>query len=197
MELFSFDRAYLERLRAGDTATEEHFVSYFSELLSIKLRARRLGPDLVQELRQETFRRVLTALRAEGGIRQEERFGAFVNSVCTNVLREHYRDSARGDARVRDPLDAPDKTMDLESFLVTEETRRLAREIVAELPPKDARLLRAIFLEEKDKSSVCREFGVDQDYLRVLLFRAKERFKARYRERQALAFEAVVKKAQK
>jgi RNA polymerase sigma-70 factor (ECF subfamily) len=40
--------------------------------------------------------------------------------------------------------------------------------------------LREIFLEEKDKDEVCRDFGVDRDYLRVLLHRAKQSFKSLY-----------------
>jgi RNA polymerase sigma-70 factor (ECF subfamily) len=32
-----------------------------------------------------------------------------------------------------------------------------------------------IFIEERDKDDVCRELGIDRDYLRVLLHRAKMR----------------------
>jgi RNA polymerase sigma-70 factor (ECF subfamily) len=35
-------------------------------------------------------------------------------------------------------------------------------------------------LEEKDKDEVCRQFGVDRDYLRVLLHRAKDKFRVLY-----------------
>ena len=48
------------------------------------------------------------------------------------------------------------------------------------LDPRDAEILRAIFIEERDKDEVCSAFGVDRDYLRVLLFRAKEKFRAAY-----------------
>lgn len=194
LDLFAFDRGYLERLRAGDAATEGHFVAYFGELLLIKLRARRLPPEIVQELRQETFIRVFRAIRADPGIRQAEKLGAFVNSVCTNVLREHYRAVARTEPFAGDPQELPDRVLDLESFLVTEETREFVRQVLAELPGKDVRLLRAIFFEEKDKSSVCNEFGVDRNYLRVLLFRAKERFRARYRQNQILKDQAVARR---
>jgi RNA polymerase sigma-70 factor (ECF subfamily) len=37
-----------------------------------------------------------------------------------------------------------------------------------------------VFLEERDKNEVCRELGVDREYLRVLLHRAKQAFKAMY-----------------
>ncbi len=51
---------------------------------------------------------------------------------------------------------------------------------MAQLSEKDRQLLRAIFLEEKEKDQVCREFGVDRDYLRVLLHRAKNNFRVFY-----------------
>ena len=44
-------------------------------------------------------------------------------------------------------------------------------------------LLKAVFLEERDRDEVCREFGVDREYLRVLLFRAKQEFKTEYLKR--------------
>ena len=79
MEFFSFDAAYLERLAAGDPATERHFSEYFSELILIKLRARQYTRNVIEDIRQETFLRVLQALRRKG-IREPERIGAFVNS---------------------------------------------------------------------------------------------------------------------
>jgi len=48
---------------------------------------------------------------------------------------------------------------------------------------RDRELLRAIFLEEKEKDEICREFGVGREYLRVLLHRAKECFRAKFAER--------------
>jgi len=56
------------------------------------------------------------------------------------------------------------------------------RRVLRQLPAKDKRLLRALFLEEKEKDEICREFGVDRDYFRVLLHRAKESFKVMYQK---------------
>jgi RNA polymerase sigma-70 factor, ECF subfamily len=178
LDLFAFDKLYVDRLRDGEPSTEQHFVSYFGQLLGIMLRARYLSPERVDDVRQETFRRVIATLRKDGGIRQPERFGAFVNSICKNVLRESARDWNRTQALQSDHLELPDKIVDLERGLISEETTKKVREILADMKPRDRDLLRAIFLEEKDKDEVCREFGLDRDYLRVLLHRAKERFRA-------------------
>jgi len=184
MDFFAFDKAYVERLRDGDPPTEHHFVAYFEHLLRIKLRARMLANDKVEDLRQETFIRVIVALRREGGVRQPERFGAFVNSICNNVLLEYYRTSARNQPMENSHLEIPDKVLDLEGMLVTKQSSERVRRILDGMPRRDRDLLRAIFLEEKDKDVVCREFGVDRDYLRVLLHRAKDKFKVLYEKGQ-------------
>jgi RNA polymerase sigma-70 factor (ECF subfamily) len=180
VELFAFDGAYVGRLRQGDPQTEGHFVSYFEQLLRIKLRARMLAQDTVEELRQETLRRVIAALRSPGGVRQPERFGAFVNSTCNNVLMEFYRSSGRSEQLEEFHLEKTDRVLDVESSVATQEMCQHIRRILDTLPKRDRQLLRAIFLEDKDKDEVCRLFHVDRGYLRVLLHRAKDRFKAVY-----------------
>lgn len=180
MELFTFDGAYLGRLRDGDPVTEQHFVSYFEQLLFIKLKARFLALDVVEELCQETLSRVVAAMRREGGIRQPERLGAFVNSVCNNVLLEHYRSFRRDLPLDESHLETPGKVIDLDGWLTSKRLIEQVRRILNELPQRDRDVLCAIFLEEKDKDQVCREFHIDRDYLRVLVHRAKERFKTLY-----------------
>ncbi len=180
MEFFSFDEAYLKRLRERDFPTEEHFVAYFRKLLVIKLRARLRGSEAVEDIAQETFLRVFKAMSSERGIRQPERLGAFVNSVCNNVLQEFYRSSDHGAPADDDTPEPVDKVLDLDGFLVSKETREQVRKVLEKLPEKDRLLLRAIFLEEKEKDQVCTEFGVHRDYLRVLLHRAKNSFRVFY-----------------
>lgn len=179
MELFAFTREYVERLREGDLSTEQHFVSYFDQLLRIKLRAKRLASETVEDLRQETYIRVLGVLRKDG-VRQPERFGAFVNSICNNVLHEFYRATAKTTALDPDYEERPDEKVDIEGQMVTQQTKERVRQVLLDLPKKDYALLHAFFLEEKDKDEVCAQFGVDRDYLRVLLHRAKDKFRVLY-----------------
>lgn len=54
------------------------------------------------------------------------------------------------------------------------------RRVIDDLPDIDRRLMRALFVEERDKDEVCKEFSWDRSYLRVLLHRAKLRFRALY-----------------
>ena len=181
MQFQAFDAPYVERLRSGDFRTQEHFVAYFSELIQLKLRARLRSPQAIEDVRQETFVRVFAALRSPGGIRQPERLGAFVNSICNNVLLEHYRSSSRSDSLDDEPQnELPDPVMDVLGAVAAKQMEEKVREILDEMPERDRRILREVFLEERDKDEVCRDFGVDRDYLRVLLHRAKQSFKSLY-----------------
>ena len=185
MDLFSFDEPYLQRLRDRDHATERHFVAYFNKLLLIKLRSRLRSDQEIEDIRQETFVRVLRAVRTEGTIRQPERLGAFVNSICNNVLQEYFRSSQRTDQFDEDAPEPADPSPDVDGMLVTLQAIDQVRRILAELPERDRRLLRAIFMEEKDKDDVCREMGVNREYLRVLLHRAKQTFRVSFAKSDA------------
>lgn len=171
MDFISFDSGYLERLAAGDAAAEEHFHEYFGELIFIKLRARQLPGHLIDDIRQETFLRVFQALRKDG-IRQPERIGAFVNSVCNNVVLEFHRAGSRTTLTDSTP-ETPDDSGNSEQRLIERERREHVRRILSRMPAKNQRLLTAVFLDERPVEEVCGEFGVDRNYLRVLLFRAR------------------------
>jgi RNA polymerase sigma-70 factor (ECF subfamily) len=181
LEFYQFDGPYLERLCSGDFRTQEHFVAYFSELIQLKLRSRLQSPQAIEDLRQETFARVFSVLRGPTGMRQPDRLGAFVNSTCNNVLLEHYRSSARN-APIDDEEDLkiPDTAMDVVSIIAHKQMEQKVREILDELPERDRRVLKEIFIEERDKDDVCKDFGVDRNYLRVLLHRAKQSFRSSY-----------------
>jgi RNA polymerase sigma-70 factor, ECF subfamily len=164
----------VQRLRDGDPRTESHFVAYFRQLLRIKLRARYLSSDVIEDLQQETFIRVFRALRVEAGIRQPERIGAFVNSVCNFVLQEHYRAQGKKNRLEEGDTDPPDKILNLEKLAIAEEVNERVREAVKSLSPRERDLIRKIFFLEMEKEEVCTELGVTRDYLRVLLHRAIE-----------------------
>lgn len=182
VEFFAFDETYLQRLRDRDFPTEQHFVAYFSQLLLIKLRSRLRSSQAVEDIRQETFARVMKAVRNPGGIRSAEGLGSFVNSICNNVLQEHYRSSSRDVPADESLPDPPDKSIDLDGMLVAKQTREQVRQVLSKLSEKERRLLRAMFFEDKDKDEICRDFGVDRDYLRVLLHRAKQSFRVYYEQ---------------
>jgi RNA polymerase sigma-70 factor (ECF subfamily) len=185
LDFHQFNETYLHELRAQDVTTEAHFVAYFSKILHNKLRRRLACPEHIKDVQQETLLRAWAAVRAEGGIRQPERFGAFVSSVCNNILRESYRSRARTKPLDDLQCDPTDKSPAPDGMLLAAETKKQVQRVLARLEAKDRKILRAIFFEQRDKDEVCMELGVSREYLRVLLYRAKQQFVAEYRQLDA------------
>src|SRR5260370_19763021 len=90
-----FDNGYLARLRDGDPETERHFVTHFSNVIRLSLRFRLRSWELIDDIRQETFLRVLNFVRSDRSLDHPERLGAYVHSVCINVMMELLRASTR------------------------------------------------------------------------------------------------------
>jgi len=178
MLFYSFDASYCQRLREGDVETGRHFAVYFAPLLLAKLRRRVRSQALIEEIRQETFLRTFRALRSERGLRQPEHLGAFVHAICDNTMREYLRSDSRTQPMAGNADDRPGGSPTPENELITGERKRMVRATVERLTARDQQVLRAVFLEERDKEEVCRELGVDRGYLRVLLHRAKTNFRA-------------------
>jgi len=182
LQFFAFDAAYLERLRSGDARTEEHFVRYFGELIQLKLRSRLSSREAIEDVRQETFVRVLVLVRSANGLREPDRLGAFVNSVCNHVLLEHYRSKNKTESFLDSDAEATlvNHYPSALSLLETKDAQRIVHQILKEMTDRDRRLLQSVLLEERDKDEVCNEFGITRDYLRVLVHRAKQSFKTFY-----------------
>ena len=151
------------------------------EKLRLKLRYKvlyHLGhgcPD-VDDVVQESLARFIRAEQRHQ-IRNLEEFGAFLNGVCRNVILE-YRRKMR-----REPVSEPDPAMpevgtrpEAEIF----EMRDAIDHGLAELAERDRAILRALYLEGKDKDVICRDWNMSDAQFRVVLFRAKERFRRAY-----------------
>ena len=172
----TFDDDYVNRLIAQDAETEHQFISYFNALLVIKLKRALRTRQAIEDVRQETFLRVFRAIR-RNELAKPDRLGAFVNGVCNNVLAEYYRSVSRTGQLPADGLESSAEYRNPETELQAEERKRNVHGVLRELPPKDQELLRLIFIEEQEKDEVCRRCGVDRGYLRVMLHRAKNRFR--------------------
>lgn len=177
VDFYQFDAKYLENLKGGDSATEGHFASYFGERLRAKLLNRGFAIATLEDISQETLMRVFAAVR-NGAVLYPERFGAYVNSVCDKVVLEKYREHARHQHLDLDAMEVPDGKTSLETIILRKEKKKIVADILAQLPVKKRNILRAVIFEQLDREQLCARFKVKNDYLRVLLFRAKEDFAA-------------------
>ena len=128
--------------------------------------------DIVQES-------IVRFLRAEqrNQIRNTEESGAFLNGICRNVILEYRRRSRR--EPLADPdIPIPDTGIRPEADVL--EMRDAIDSGLAELAERDRTILRSLYLEGKDKEDICREWSMTDAQFRVVLFRAKERFRRVY-----------------
>jgi RNA polymerase sigma-70 factor (ECF subfamily) len=172
-----FDTNYLDALKHSNQEAENYLISYFSRPVQLKLQARLRSPELIQDARQETFLRVIAYFRSGKTLDNPASLPGFVHTVCHNVALELLRAHTRYDQLAENAPEPADFAPSPESQMVTAESKELVARVLDELVEKDRDLLRRVLLEEEDKDKVCRAFGVDRGYLRVLLHRARGRFK--------------------
>ncbi len=172
-----FDENYLRALAARDPDAESFFVEYFTRPVQSKLRARLRSQDLARDASQETFLRVFRYFRSGKTLDNPASLPGFVHTVCHNVSLECLRSFTRHSQMPENAPDTEDPSAGPEAIASTSERRRLVTRVLAEMPEKDRRLIQRVCLDEEDKDAVCREFDVDRAYLRVLLHRARIRFR--------------------
>jgi RNA polymerase sigma-70 factor (ECF subfamily) len=180
MDRFTFDDLYLRRLKEHDRETGEHFVEYFSPLLLAKLGSQ-LPPQDVEDARQDVLLRTLAKL---DDLRESCKLGAFVLGICKNVVLERYGKVSR-----TEPLEEWHGLIvgdwNIEEEFLRKEAAATVRQILSEMrKTREAKILRAIFLDEKDRAEVCRELELSPENLRVVLHRALKSFAAALRRKK-------------
>jgi RNA polymerase sigma-70 factor, ECF subfamily len=153
----------------------------FFERVRLKLRYKVLyhvghGCPDVDDLVQESITRFLRAEQRHQ-IRNTEEFGAFLNGVCRNVILEYRRNMKREPVLDQD-ASIPDAGVRPEADIL--EMRDAIDSSLSELAERDRMVLRSLYLEGKEKDEICREWKMTDAQFRVVLFRAKERFRRAY-----------------
>lgn len=136
-----------------------------------------LCPD-VDDIVQETVARFLAAAKNDK-VRNSAALGAFLNGICRNVISE-YRRRLQRDEPMPEIIPEPPGRGIQEADLF--ELRDAIARGMEELSPRDRRILRAFYLEEKTKEEILRVTGMTDENFRVVLCRAKERFRSIYLE---------------
>lgn len=171
------EAGYVQRLAAGDHETERHFFAHFGRLLRAVVHSRARGRAAINadDVVQETFARVISALRT-GRVREADRFGAFVVGICDRVLLEQGRSRTR-EHPTADAGDQVHAGENPEVQAASREGLQRAGRLLARLSSRDRAILEEIFLRESDKDEICARFGITREHLRVVVHRAKERFR--------------------
>jgi RNA polymerase sigma-70 factor (ECF subfamily) len=136
-----------------------------------------LCPD-VDDIVQETLTRFLAAMKDEK-VRNTAALGAFLNGICRNVISEYRRRSLRDEPM---PEVMPERPENTQPGAALFEIREAIARGLEDLSPRDRRILRSYYLEEKSKDEILRVTGMTDENFRVALCRAKERFRNIYLE---------------
>jgi len=172
-----FDENYLRALAARDPNAENSFVEYFTGPVRSKLRARLRSPDLVRDASQETFLRVFRYFQSGKTLDNPASLPGFVHTVCHNVSLELLRSFTRHSQMPENAPETEDPSWGPEAMAASSERSSLVARVLEEMPEKERRLIQRVCLDEEDKDAICREFHVDREYLRVLVHRARIRFR--------------------
>jgi RNA polymerase sigma factor (sigma-70 family) len=177
----SFDDRYVAGLLKGDSEIEKHFAAYFSYDLDRWLRGKLRNSAAVEDIRQETLRRVLEMLH-RGVLRKPNCLSSFVRGVCKRVLLEQWRKGAKL-SFAEDLCRRSDESPDPERAIVMSENIDRLRTAMSALPPDSRQLLNLLYFEEQDRAEVSRRIGVNPNYLRVLIHRAILRLRSLFYSR--------------
>lgn len=165
-----------QQIQSGLSRSDEHLAILLARLLNRMLHTKLRCPELIEEVRQETMFRVLVRVR-KGQVRQPDRLNAFALGVCQRVLYERLRQECRyvmSGNEMREQVDhrpAPDREVS------NREQREYVARILALLTSKDRDILRLTFLEGLTRAEACKHLGIDREHFRVMLYRAKARFR--------------------
>jgi RNA polymerase sigma-70 factor (ECF subfamily) len=153
-------------------------IGQFRTRLRFKV-ARALGwacPD-IDDIVQETLRRYLESVQSDR-VRTPEAIGAFLNGVCKNVISEYRRRLFRDTPMPAVIPEPPAKSISAPELF---ELQDAVAEGMLQLSARDRQVLHMFYLEEKPIQEILDATGLTEANFRVVLCRAKERFRQIYR----------------
>ena len=153
------------------------------EKLRPKLRyrvARELGfacPD-IEDVVQETLHRYLVSVQGDR-LRSADAAGAFVNGICRNVISEYRRRVFRDLPMPEVPPEPPAKSLSPPDLF---ELKDAIAEAMQQLLARDRQILQLFYLEERSLPQILEATHLTEANFRVVLCRAKERFRQIYQD---------------
>jgi RNA polymerase sigma factor (sigma-70 family) len=170
----NFDAGFLARLKQRDPDTCTFLVSSLTPVLEARLRYKLRDHGAIEDIRNETFCRVL-GLVDGGRVRQPEQFGSFVRGVCDRVAQESGRKTHATEALPG--MEPPDCQPHLDTILVDKERKARLWRAVMKLSEEDRKLVVEMHCEERDRREMARERGISPTGLNVRLCRALKRLR--------------------
>jgi RNA polymerase sigma-70 factor (ECF subfamily) len=172
------DHEIVARVAQGEEQAEALLYQKYSQRIVFLALSERHSLADAEDIRAETFLRVLQALRA-GKLRKPGSLSSFIVGIALNVMREHNRYRANTDPlSERENEIAGDESPD--AAFLDREVAQAITEAAAQLKPRERDFLRLYYYEELPKAEIARQLGIKEARLRLIKSRALKRFREIY-----------------
>ncbi len=163
-----------EKIAAGDSVAETELVRRFAPSVYALLFARTRDREACQDLLQDVFVAVLSAVR-RGDVRDHQKLSAFVSGVARHVAVTYVRDLAR-QKRIR-PATLGAAAPEGELAVERHERRVRLEHALDRLSPLDREILIRV-LQSEELASVAHSLGLTPEAVRQRKHRALKRLAA-------------------
>lgn len=176
----SSDAELATRIGQGDQTAEAALYEKYSARVYFLALSELRSRDDAEDVRAETFLRVLQSLRRDK-LRKPEALPSFLVGIALNVIREHKRAGARVQSLDAEEYELTDERS-LESAFLNEDVSRSIEEAARALKPRERDFLRMYYYEEMTKEEISRALGIKEDRLRLMKSRTLKKFGEIYRK---------------
>jgi RNA polymerase sigma factor (sigma-70 family) len=167
-------------IQQGDTTAEAALYEKFSQRIYFLALSELHSKDDAEDVRAETFLRVIQALRA-GKLRNADSLPSFIVGFALNVIREHIRQKYKTDSLEDFEYDIAGNDS-MESTFLNAEAGKALEQAAQKLKPREQQFLRMYYYEELSQAEIALKLGVKEDGLRLIKSRTLQSFREIYKK---------------
>jgi RNA polymerase sigma factor (sigma-70 family) len=174
------DRDLVSSVEQGNKLAEAALYEKYSDRLYFLGLSELHSREDAEDVRAETFVRVLLALR-QGKLRKADSLSSFIVGIALNVIRESRRHKFGTEPLGDNELEIADETSPEDAFL-DQEVSSSIEQAARHLKPREREFLRMYYYEELPKEEIARILGIKEERLRLIKSRALQRFREIYKK---------------
>ena len=171
----SLNNNLVTSIQQGDSAAEAALYEKFSARIYFLALSELHSKDDAEDVRAETFLRVIQALR-DGKLRSAEALPSFIVGFALNIIRELVRHKYKTESLEDYEYDVAGERS-LEDVFLDAETSRAMEEVAKKLKPREQQFLRMYYYEELSKEEISARLGIKEDRLRLIKSRTLQSFR--------------------
>ena len=164
----------LENRSSAEAALYEKYSRRVYYLALSELRS----PEDAEDVRTETFLRIIKALR-EDKVRSLESLPSFIVGTTLNVIRERIRNKYKT-AQIADQLRERSRTHSSDDFFLDPVVKRAIEQLIKRMKPREQSFLRMYYFEELPPDEIASRLGLKPERLRLMKSRTLKRFREIY-----------------